>query len=121
VIADLRDLDELTKGRRLAWTEDSVRAIWRIDPIRFDAALVELARECCPQPFVMTSGALHDAAALAPLVPTAMLFVPSLRGISHSPEEDTAEDDIAAGVRALDHLLDRTIESRRTPQTGGAE
>jgi N-carbamoyl-L-amino-acid hydrolase len=55
----------------------------------------------------MTSGALHDAAALAPLVPTVMLFVASIRGISHSRDEDTSEADIAAGVRALDRLLDR--------------
>ncbi|MEA2466000.1 MAG: allantoate deiminase, partial [Thermoleophilaceae bacterium] len=64
---------------------------------------------------VMTSGALHDAAAMAPLVPAVMLFVPSIRGISHSREEDTAEDDIAAGVRALDRLLDRVIAARTTP------
>jgi N-carbamoyl-L-amino-acid hydrolase len=46
-----------------------------------------------------------------------MLFVPSRRGISHSREEDTAEEDIVAGIRALDRLLDRTIESRLHPST----
>jgi acetylornithine deacetylase/succinyl-diaminopimelate desuccinylase-like protein len=58
----------------------------------------------------MTSGALHDAAALAPHIPTVMLFVPSKRGISHSRDEDTDEADIVAGVEALDRLLDLTIE-----------
>jgi N-carbamoyl-L-amino-acid hydrolase len=46
---------------------------------------------------------------MAPLVPTVMLFVPSKRGISHAREEDTADDDVAAGVRTLDRLLDRVI------------
>jgi allantoate deiminase len=86
--------------------------IWRIDPIPFDPALVELAREASGGGPAMTSGALHDAAALAPHVPSVMLFVPSKRGISHSREEDTDEADIAAGVRALDRLLDLAIESR---------
>ncbi len=63
--------------------------IWQIEPIRFDPELVELARE---GGHVMTSGALHDAASIAPLVPTVMVFVPSIRGISHSREEDTAEE-----------------------------
>jgi N-carbamoyl-L-amino-acid hydrolase len=85
--------------------------IWRIDPVPFDARLVALAREVCGGD-AMTSGALHDAAALAPLVPAAMLFVPSIRGISHSREEDTAERDVAEGVRALDRLLELTIEAR---------
>lgn len=86
---------------------------WRIDPIPFDAELVGLARAACAEtglePFVMTSGALHDAAAVAAEVPTVMLLVPSRRGISHSAAEDTAEDDLHAGVRALDALLERTL------------
>jgi allantoate deiminase len=88
-------------------------AQWRIDPVPFDPELVDLGRAACEDagaaPFVMTSGALHDAAAMAPLVPTVMLFVPSLRGISHSAAEDTEPADLAAGVRALDSLLDRTL------------
>jgi acetylornithine deacetylase/succinyl-diaminopimelate desuccinylase-like protein len=72
---------------------------------------VGLARKACDDDdFTMTSGALHDAAALAPHIPTVMLFVPSKRGISHSRAEDTDEADIVAGVEALDRLLDLTIE-----------
>jgi hydantoinase/carbamoylase family amidase len=115
LVLDLRHpepagLAALLEGAGVAFGSDAQwELVWRIDPIRFDTELVELARE---GGHVMTSGALHDAAAIAPLVPTVMLFVPSIRGISHSREEDTAEDDIAAGVLALDRLLDRTIESR---------
>jgi N-carbamoyl-L-amino-acid hydrolase len=110
---DPRGLGDLMEGAREAFGRDAHwEAIWRIDPIPFDAALVELAREASGGGPAMTSGALHDAAALAPHVPTVMLFVPSRRGISHSREEDTSEEDIAAGVRALDRLLDLAIESR---------
>ena len=85
--------------------------IWQIRPIPFDDELVALAREACGHEFTMTSGALHDAAALAPHVPAAMLFVPSKRGISHSREEDTAEADLVAGIEAIDRLLDQTIDA----------
>lgn len=49
----------------------------------------------------MPSGALHDATNVARLMPVAMLFVPSIGGISHAFEEDTAEDDLVAGLRVL--------------------
>ncbi|MDP3960215.1 MAG: hydantoinase/carbamoylase family amidase [Pseudorhodobacter sp.] len=51
----------------------------------------------------MPSGALHDATNLAHLMPVAMLFVPSIGGISHAFEEDTREDDLVAGLRVLAH------------------
>ncbi|WP_138069824.1 M20/M25/M40 family metallo-hydrolase, partial [Sulfitobacter sp. EhC04] len=50
---------------------------------------------------VMPSGALHDATNVSRLMPVAMLFVPSINGISHAFEEDTAEDDLVAGVAVL--------------------
>ncbi|PKP85105.1 MAG: Zn-dependent hydrolase [Alphaproteobacteria bacterium HGW-Alphaproteobacteria-2] len=49
----------------------------------------------------MTSGALHDAANLVPLMPTAMLFVPSIGGISHSFAEDTSRSDLVLGAHVL--------------------
>lgn len=49
----------------------------------------------------MPSGALHDATNAALLMPVAMLFVPSIGGISHSFDEDTAEADLVAGLRVL--------------------
>lgn len=49
----------------------------------------------------MVSGAGHDAQALAPQVPTAMIFVPSVKGISHNPEELTGDDDLVAGANVL--------------------
>ena len=52
-----------------------------------------------------TSGALHDAAILAPLLPTAMLFVASRDGISHNPAEFSRIEDIAAAATVLDRLV----------------
>ncbi len=52
-----------------------------------------------------TSGALHDAAILAPFVPTAMLFVPSRDGISHNPDESSRIEDIAAAAEILWEMI----------------
>ncbi len=53
----------------------------------------------------MPSGALHDATNVSRLMPVAMLFVPSIDGISHDFAEDTAEDDLIAGLSVLDHAV----------------
>lgn len=96
-------------GVELVWTPE-----WAIAPQPFDASLVELARACAVDcghdGYTMPSGALHDAAAVASAAPTVMLFVPSIRGISHHFSEDTAEGDIAAGVRVLTALTSRLVE-----------
>ena len=49
----------------------------------------------------MPSGALHDATNVARVLPVAMLFVPSIGGISHAFEEDTSEADLVAGLHVL--------------------
>jgi hydantoinase/carbamoylase family amidase len=54
---------------------------------------------------LVTSGALHDAAILAPHLPTAMLFVASKDGISHNPAEFSRIADIAAAARVLEKLV----------------
>jgi hydantoinase/carbamoylase family amidase len=115
LVVDLRHPDPgglaaLLDGARAALLGEWER-VWHIDPVPFDRELVELARDVCGGE-AMTSGAIHDAAVMAPIVPTAMLFVPSKRGISHSRAEDTDEADLVAGIGALDRLLDLTIESR---------
>lgn len=53
----------------------------------------------------MPSGALHDATNVSRVLPAAMLFVPSINGISHAFEEDTAEDDLVAGLRVLERAV----------------
>ena len=59
----------------------------------------------------LPSGPLHDAAEVARAgVPTVMLFVQSLRGLSHTKLEDTKEEHLALSVQALDRLAAKTME-----------
>ena len=62
---------------------------------------VKLGHSCRP----MTSGAGHDAQMMARLCPTAMIFVPSVGGISHNPAEHTEPAHLAAGADVLLHTL----------------
>lgn len=91
------------------------RKLWEIHPILFDPALIEMAdeaiRETCGASHRLPSGPLHDAAEVARAgVPTIMLFVQSLRGISHNKIEDTKEEHIALSVQALDKLATKTMQ-----------
>jgi N-carbamoyl-L-amino-acid hydrolase len=55
------------------------------------------------------SGATHDARHLAVMCPAAMVFVPSIGGISHHPDEATADDDLVAGAEVLRDVLDELL------------
>ena len=57
----------------------------------------------------MPSGAGHDAQYMARKMPSAMLFVPSIGGISHHWAEDTSDDDLAMGFRVLHEAARRTL------------
>lgn len=90
--------------------------IWRIDPIPFDERLIELAddaiREVAGASHRLPSGPLHDAAEVARRgIPTVMLFVQSLRGLSHTKLEDTKEEHLELAVRALDRLTTKALEA----------
>ena len=87
--------------------------LWSIEPIPFDAELVATARDACVEVTgsdrVLTSGALHDAAELARIAPAAMIFTPSIAGISHAKEEDTADSDLIAGIEAFGLLANLVL------------
>jgi N-carbamoyl-L-amino-acid hydrolase len=88
--------------------------IWNIEPILFDERLIELADESISEiagsSHRLPSGPLHDAAEVARAgVPTVMLFVQSLRGLSHTKLEDTKEEHLQLSVQALDRLADKTL------------
>ncbi len=88
--------------------------IWSIEPILFDEALIELAdeaiREVAGESHRLPSGPLHDAAEVARAgIPTVMLFVQSLRGLSHTKLEDTKREHLELSVQALDRLASKTI------------
>ena len=89
--------------------------IWSIEPILFDDTLIGFADEAIAEvagaSHRLPSGPLHDAAEVARAgVPTVMLFVQSLRGLSHTKLEDTKEEHLEQSVAALDGLASRTIE-----------
>jgi hydantoinase/carbamoylase family amidase len=108
---ELGPLDALAERAR-ALAESSrcpatIVDLYRQEPVRFDPDLVQAAAAAAGgsgEPLV--SGPLHDSAALAQAdIPTVMLFVPSIGGISHTRAEDTAEDDLAAGIKSLHKLV----------------
>jgi len=86
-----------------------------VEPTHLDEQIVETLRRAARGSNVefleMQSWAGHDAQLMAAVVPTAMLFVPSIDGISHSPQEDTRWEDIAVGLnvygRALEELASK--------------
>ncbi len=89
--------------------------VWNIEPILFDEELIELAdqsiREVAGTSHRLPSGPLHDAAEVSRAgIPTVMLFVQSLRGLSHTKLEDTKEEHIELSVQALDRLADRAVQ-----------
>ena len=87
--------------------------VWEIEPIPFDARLIEIAdavvEDVAGTSHRLPSGPLHDAAEMARVMPTVMLFVKSLGGVSHTKEEDTPEEDLELSVRALHELTRRTL------------
>ena len=115
---DLRDPDEQRLQaeeaaladylRKLAAAEDvtiAVERLARFKPVVFDAGIVGMveasARTRGLSSRRITSGAGHDAQMLARIAPAAMIFVPSTGGISHNPDEHTADADLVAGANVL--------------------
>ncbi len=88
--------------------------IWSIEPILFDETLIgfadEAIREVAGTSHKLPSGPLHDAAEVSRAgVPTVMLFVQSLRGLSHTKLEDTKPEHLELSVQALDRLATKTL------------
>ena len=93
--------------------------IWNIAPEPFHPALVSLCeeaiRETGGRSHRLPSGPLHDAAEVSRAgIPTTMLFVQSLKGISHNKIEDTQEDHLELAITAFDKLASKTIDWIRT-------
>jgi hydantoinase/carbamoylase family amidase len=88
--------------------------IWQIEPIPFHDDLIALCDEAISEtgatPHRLPSGPLHDASEVARFgIPTVMMFVQSLHGISHNKIEDTKEEHLELAVTAFDKLADKTI------------
>jgi N-carbamoyl-L-amino-acid hydrolase len=127
-LLDQRHLDAAKLAELLAQAQDASRRfadqesldvewerIWSIEPILFDDTLVGFCEEAIGEvaggAHRLPSGPLHDAAEISRAgVPTVMLFVQSLRGLSHTKLEDTREEHLELAVAALDRLTSKTID-----------
>jgi acetylornithine deacetylase/succinyl-diaminopimelate desuccinylase-like protein len=113
MLRDARDASEkfAREGNvQVAWDR-----LWQIDPRPFNDELIALCeqaiRETCGQVHRLPSGPLHDAAEIARAgVPTVMMFVQSLQGISHNKIEDTREEHLELCVTAFDKLAQKAID-----------
>jgi N-carbamoyl-L-amino-acid hydrolase len=97
------------EGCTVAWSR-----IWSIEPIPFDARLLEFCdqavREIAGASHRLPSGPLHDAAEVARTgIPTAMMFVQSLAGLSHNAAEDTRKEHLEMAIRAFDALAQQAV------------
>jgi len=98
------------EGCRVEWSK-----IWNIEPVPFHPDLIEFceqaARETAGTAHRFPSGPLHDAAEVSRAgIPAVMMFVQSLRGISHNKIEDTKEEHLELAITALDRLATKTVQ-----------
>ena len=127
-LLDQRHLDAGALARMLAMAKSAAarfadeenievewERIWSIEPILFDETLIGFCDEAITEVAGMShrlpSGPLHDAAEVSRAgIPTVMLFVQSLRGLSHTKLEDTRDEHLELAVQAFDRLASRTVE-----------
>ncbi len=79
------------------------------DPVPMDSNIINVIENVCKSENInykiMHSGAGHDSQIIAPRIPTGMIFVPSIKGISHNPAENTKVEDISKGIDTLKATL----------------
>ena len=87
----------------------TTRELARFEPVVFDDRVIDcverIAKDQGNSVQRMPSGAGHDAQMLARVCPSGMIFVPSVKGISHNPAEFTETDDLIAGANILLHTM----------------
>ena len=113
MLSEAKDASE--KFARQGNVDVTWERIWNIEPILFRNELIEMAdaaiAESGATPHRLPSGPLHDAAEVAQArVPTVMMFVQSLHGISHNKIEDTKEKHLELAVTAFDKLAEKAME-----------
>jgi N-carbamoyl-L-amino-acid hydrolase len=95
-------LPEIASAEKLEIDE---KRIWKSEAVKFDSRLIECVRTGAEKSGFttrdMASGAGHDAAYIARVAPTTMIFVPCLGGLSHNEEESTSFEECSAGAQVL--------------------
>jgi acetylornithine deacetylase/succinyl-diaminopimelate desuccinylase-like protein len=99
--------------------------VWSIPPIPFDDRLIALARaavvEAGGKDTAIPSGPLHDAAEMARLLPTVMLFSSSSPPVSHTKEEDTPEADLRVAIEAYGRTVAGVLDSAAAGELARSE
>ena len=112
-----RITDSLEKISRDDGTTFQLDQLLKVDPVAMDEEIrQELQHQAEMLGFswrTISSGAGHDAMVMAPVFPTAMVFVPSKGGRSHCPEEWTDYEDLQKGIELLYHTV-ISLDSRKT-------
>jgi N-carbamoyl-L-amino-acid hydrolase len=112
MLSDAREASERfakEEGCTVDWSR-----IWSIEPVPFDARLIALCEEAVQETagasHKLPSGPLHDAAEVSRAgIPTVMMFVQSLKGLSHNKAEDTTIEDLTLAVQAFDKLARKVL------------
>jgi len=127
MLLDQRHLDPDTLAAMLAGAREAceraaadhgceveLKHLWSIPPIPFDDRLIRLARESVEaaggKDTAIPSGPLHDAAEMARLIPTVMIFSSSSPPVSHTKEEDTPEADLRVAIEAYGRTVSGMLE-----------
>ena len=95
--------------------ELELKHVWSIPPIPFDDRLIAMARQAVVdaggKDTAIPSGPLHDAAEMARLIPTVMIFSSSSPPVSHTKEEDTPEADLRVAIEAYGRTVEAMVAS----------
>ncbi len=93
----------------------SIQPVDHLEPVAMDPTIQTAIRRAAETlgyaHLSLSSGAAHDAQALASITPAGLIFVPSKNGRSHCPEEDTTETDLVAGANVLLHTVLRLAQN----------
>jgi N-carbamoyl-L-amino-acid hydrolase len=113
MLRDAREASERFAAEERCTVEWS--KIWSIEPIPFHPRLIALCEEAVAEAAgtseQLPSGPLHDAAEVARAgIPTVMMFVQSLNGLSHNRAEDTDREHLELAVKAMDRLAEKTMD-----------
>ena len=105
----LKDLEK-TDGVKI-----TTERMTEFDPVPFDEGIVEKIEAAAKERGLtsrrITSGAGQDAQMIARICPTAMIFVPSIKGISHNPEEYTPDENVIAGANVFLDVVEDLSEA----------
>jgi hydantoinase/carbamoylase family amidase len=105
--------------------EVELRHVWSIPPIPFDERLIGLARQAVVdaggKDTAIPSGPLHDAAEMARLIPTVMIFSSSSPPVSHTKEEDTPEADLRVAIEAYGRTVEGALASAGSGEPASVE